>query len=116
MLQAIQVQLPEQLMLLIQQFLCLHLLQLLLLMKVQLIGTSYSNRFTSSIILQFQDTTELTITTSGVLSFISPADYEGVKDDPVNLPYDGSTYDITATVTATDVSSNAATQVITVSY
>ena len=60
-------------------------------------------------------TTELQITTAGVLSFISPADYESQTDDPVNLPYDGSTYDITATVTATDVSSNSSNQVITVS-
>ena len=60
-------------------------------------------------------TTDLQITTAGVLSFISPADYESQTDDPVNLPYDGSTYDITATVTATDVSSNSSNQVITVS-
>ena len=60
-------------------------------------------------------TTELTITTSGVLTFISPADYESQTDDPLSLPYDGSTYDIQAVVTATDASSNAATQVITVS-
>lgn len=60
-------------------------------------------------------TTELTITSTGVLSFISPADYESQTNDPVNLPYDGSTYDIQAVVTATDVSSNAAAQLITVS-
>ena len=36
------------------------------------------------------------------------------SDNPVNLPYDGSTYDITATVTASDASNNVATQEITV--
>ena len=58
---------------------------------------------------------DLTITSAGVLTFIEPADYEAQTDNPKELPYDGSTYDITATVTATDASSNAATQVITVS-
>ena len=56
----------------------------------------------------------LQITTAGVLSFKSPADYESQSADPVTLPYDGSTYDVTATVTATDASSNAATQLVTV--
>ena len=57
----------------------------------------------------------LAITEDGVLSFIEPADYESQTDTPVNLPYDGSTYDVTATVTATDSSGNAATQLVTVS-
>lgn len=56
----------------------------------------------------------LQITTAGVLSFKSPADYESQSTDPVTLPYDGSTYNVTATVTATDASSNAATQLVTV--
>ena len=56
----------------------------------------------------------LQITTAGVLSFISPADYESQSTEPSTLPYDGSTYDVTATVTATDASSNAATQLVTV--
>ena len=60
-------------------------------------------------------TTLLTITPAGVLSFISPADYESQVDNPVTLPYDGSTYDVTATVIATDVSSNSAVQLVTVS-
>jgi len=47
----------------------------------------------------------LSITTAGVLSIDADAsDYEAQSDNPVNLPYDGSTYDITATVTATDAS------------
>ena len=58
---------------------------------------------------------DLAITTAGVLTFVSPADYEAQSDNPASLPYDGSTYDITATVTATDASDNAATQLITVS-
>ena len=58
---------------------------------------------------------DLQITTDGVLTFVSPADYEAQSTSPSELPYDGSTYDITATVTATDASSNAATQEITVS-
>ena len=58
---------------------------------------------------------DLQITSDGVLTFVSPADYEAQSSNPVDLPYDGSTYDITATVTATDASSNAATQEITVS-
>jgi hypothetical protein len=53
---------------------------------------------------------DLAITSAGVLTFITPADYESQSDNPVNLPYDGSTYDITATVTATDASGNVATQ------
>ena len=57
----------------------------------------------------------LAITEDGDLTFIQPADYESQSDTPVNLPYDGSTYDITATVTAKDSSGNPATQVITVS-
>ena len=60
-------------------------------------------------------TTDLAITSAGVLTFISPADYEAQSDNPVTLPYDGSTYDISATVSATDASSNVATQDITVS-
>ena len=59
--------------------------------------------------------TDLAITADGVLTFVSPADYEAQSNNPVTLPYDGSTYDITATVTATDASSNTATQEITVS-
>jgi hypothetical protein len=57
----------------------------------------------------------LAITKGGALTFIQPADYESQSDFPVELPYDGSTYDITATVTATDASGNAGTQTITVS-
>ena len=46
---------------------------------------------------------------------MSPAaDYESQAEPGNALPYDGSTLDIT-TVTATDASDNAATQVITVS-
>tara|TARA_B100000963_G_C22635275_1_gene677269 strand:+ start:3950 stop:5287 length:1338 start_codon:yes stop_codon:yes gene_type:complete len=60
-------------------------------------------------------TTDLEITTGGVLTFIEPADYEAQTENPVDLEYDGSTYDITATVTATDASSNTADQEITVS-
>jgi uncharacterized protein len=41
----------------------------------------------------------LTITSDGVLSFITPADYESQVERPILLPYDGSTYDVTATVT-----------------
>ena len=52
----------------------------------------------------------LQITAAGVLSFKSPADYESQTSDPVTLPYDGSTYDVTATVSATDASGNVATQ------
>jgi hypothetical protein len=59
--------------------------------------------------------TDLSITADGVLTFIAPADYEAQSDNPSSLPYDGSTYDITATVSATDASSNVATQDITVS-
>jgi hypothetical protein len=52
----------------------------------------------------------LSITSDGVLTIDSAAsDYEAQSDNPVTLPYDGSTYDITATVIATDASSNAAT-------
>ena len=60
---------------------------------------------------------DLTITADGVITFIEPADYEGsyITDDPSSLEYGGALVDITATVTATDASSNAATQVITVS-
>ena len=61
------------------------------------------------------DNSDLAITSAGVLTFINPADYEAQADDPLTIAYDGSTYDITATVTATDASSNAATQEITVS-
>ena len=57
--------------------------------------------------------TELSITAGGVLTFIVAPDYES-QPNPLLLPYDGSTYDITATVTATDANSNAATQDITV--
>ena len=56
----------------------------------------------------------LQITAAGVLSFKSPADYESQTSDPVTLPYDGSTYDVTATVSATDASGNVATQLVTV--
>ena len=62
------------------------------------------------------DSDVLSITSAGVLTIDSAAsDYEAQSDNPASLPYDGSTYDITATVTATDASSNAATQLITVS-
>ena len=58
----------------------------------------------------------LAITSAGALTFVNPADYEDpARGSAQNLKYDGSTYDLTATVTATDVDSNAATQVITVS-
>jgi Cu/Ag efflux protein CusF len=59
----------------------------------------------------------LAITSDGVVTFIEPADYEGsyITDDPSSLPYGGATVSFTATVTATDASSNAKTQVITVS-
>ncbi|MAV65425.1 MAG: hypothetical protein CMG00_09570, partial [Candidatus Marinimicrobia bacterium] len=57
----------------------------------------------------------MAITSGGVLTFITPADYESQSERPQDLPYDGSSYDVTATVTATDASDNAATQVITVS-
>ncbi len=58
----------------------------------------------------------LTITSAGALSFVNPADYEDpARGSAQLLKYDGSTYDITATVTATDASDNAAEQIITVS-
>ena len=58
----------------------------------------------------------LAISTAGVLTFVSPADYEDpARGSAQNLDYDGSTYDITATVTATDASENASDQIITVS-
>ena len=58
----------------------------------------------------------LTITSAGALSFVNPADYEDpARGSAQNLKYDGSTYDITATVTATDADDNAAEQIITVS-
>lgn len=68
-----------------------------------------------SVSFTITNTSLLQITTSGVLTFISPADYESQTDDPLSLPYDDSTYDITATVLATDVSGNTSAQVITVS-
>jgi hypothetical protein len=68
-----------------------------------------------SVTFTLSGTSDLVITTDGVLTFVEPADYEAQSDNPASLPYDGSTYDITATVTATDASSNAANQVITVS-
>ena len=55
------------------------------------------------------DGSDLAITAAGVLTFIVAPDYEAQSDNPSTLPYDGSTYDITATVTATDASDNAAT-------
>mgnify|MGYP001378882284 CR=1 FL=1 len=58
------------------------------------------------------DTTVMAITTGGVLTFTTAINYE---DKPGMFEYDGSTYDFTATVTATDASSNATTQSITVS-
>ena len=59
----------------------------------------------------------LAITANGVITFIEPADYEGsyITDDPSSLEYGGALVEFTATVTATDASSNEATQVITVS-
>ncbi len=59
----------------------------------------------------------LAITSDGVITFIQPADYEGsyITDDPSTLAYGGELVEFTATVTATDASSNAATQIITVS-
>ena len=59
----------------------------------------------------------LAITAEGVVTFIAPADYEGeyITDDASTLDYGGATVDVTATVTATDESLNAETQVITVS-
>ena len=41
-------------------------------------------------------------TTGGVLTITPAADYESQTDPSNALPYDGSTLDITATVTATD--------------
>ena len=70
------------------------------------------------------DLADITFTLSGsdMLAILQRAywrlsvhDYEAQSENPVNLPYDGSTYDITATVTATDASDNAAQQEITVS-
>ena len=52
----------------------------------------------------------LQITSAGVLSFITAPDFESQS----SFEYDNSTMDFTATVTATDASGNAATQVITV--
>ena len=49
------------------------------------------------------------ITSAGVLSFITAPDFESQS----SFEYDNSTMDFTATVTATDASGNAATQVIT---
>ena len=58
----------------------------------------------------------LAITSAGVLTFVNPADYEDpARGNAQLLDYDGSTYDLTATVTATDVDGNAAEQIITVS-
>ena len=58
----------------------------------------------------------LAITSAGALTFVEPADYEDpARGSAQNLKYDGSTYDLTATVTATDADANAAEQVITVS-
>ncbi len=58
----------------------------------------------------------LAITSAGALTFVNPADYEDpARGSAQNLKYDGTTYDITATVTATDASGNTATQAITVS-
>ena len=34
---------------------------------------------------------DLAITTAGVLTFVTPADYEAQSENPVTLPYDGST-------------------------
>ncbi len=59
--------------------------------------------------------TDLAITSAGVLTFVVAADYEAQSTTPENLPYDGSTYDITATVTATDANGVTSTQEITVS-
>jgi hypothetical protein len=59
--------------------------------------------------------TDLAITSAGVLTFVVAADYEAQSTTPETLPYDGSTYDITATVTATDANGVTATQEITVS-
>jgi hypothetical protein len=54
--------------------------------------------------------TELSITSAGLLSFISAPDYES----QANPGYYGTTMDVTATVTATDASNNTATQDIVV--
>jgi hypothetical protein len=58
----------------------------------------------------------LQITSDGVLSFIVAPDYESQQDDMMtfNGYNTGATYDVTATVTATDANDNAATQDITV--
>ena len=56
------------------------------------------------------DSDVLQITAAGVLSFIVAPDFESQS----SFEYDGSTMDFTATVTATDASDNASTQVITV--
>jgi hypothetical protein len=71
------------------------------------------------------NTDAMTITAAGVLTFITAIDYEDrpglagsytYEGDLVEgkAGYDGSTYDFTATVTATDASENATTQDITV--
>ena len=66
------------------------------------------------------DTDAMAITAAGVLTFITAIDYEDrpglagsytyegdLKEGAAG--YDGSTYDFTATVTATDATSNTAT-------
>ena len=71
------------------------------------------------------NTDAMSITAAGVLTFITAIDYEDrpglagsytYEGDLVEgkAGYDGSTYDFTATVTATDASSNTSTQDITV--
>ena len=102
-------------MLLILLFLCLHPLQLLLFDEGATVVGTITATDLQAVTFSITGTTLLTITPAGVLSFISPADYESQVDNPVTLPYDGSTYDVTATVIATDVSSNSAVQLVTVS-
>ena len=63
-------------------------------MKCYKCWNSYSYRYPVSYIYIVR---YLEITSAGVLTFVSPADYEAQSDSPAGLPYDGSTYDITAT-------------------
>ena len=54
----------------------------------------------------------MAITTDGVLTFTTAINYEDKPD--LYEEYDGSTYDFTATVTATDASGNATNKQIVV--
>ena len=67
----------------------------------------------AAVTFTISNTSVMAITADGALSFITAINYED-KPDIEAVEYDGSTYDFTATVTATDASSNATTQDITV--